>query len=58
MNTLADDDDADVEDLRTCIGMATATGLAPDLLWQDAGEPVLCMEVSNARPRREGPRTD
>ena len=44
MNTLVDDDDADVEDLRTCIGMATATGLAPDLLWQDAGKPVLCMQ--------------
>merc|ERR1712192_130262 len=25
-----------------CIGMATATGVAPHLTWQDAGKPVTC----------------
>ena len=30
------------EDTQSCIGMVTATGTAPDLVWTDYGEPILC----------------
>ena len=30
------------EDTQSCIGMITATGTAPDLVWTDHDEPILC----------------
>ena len=30
------------EDTKSCIGMVTATGTAPDLVWTDHGEPIIC----------------
>ena len=30
------------EDTKSCIGMVTATGTAPNLVWTDHGEPIIC----------------
>ena len=41
------------EDTQSCIGMVTATGSAPDLVWTDYGKPILCQiegEENNEDP--------
>ena len=32
------------EDTQSCIGMITATGTAPNLVWEDHGSPIICQE--------------
>ena len=40
--TLPMSNEDDHEDTQSCIGMVTATGTAPDLVWTDYGKPILC----------------
>ena len=40
--TLPMSNEDDHEDTQSCIGMVTATGIAPDLVWTDYGKPILC----------------